>query len=84
MNKREPTASEVATWLSQQGAACDNDGHISLDDITPVTINRLEVGEGCCTLSWIWFSVRSIEATTDLAETLHQSLRVEWAKCRAC
>jgi len=82
MNEREPTTSEVTEWLSRQSA---DDGHVSLlnDSTAPVVVDGFKVGEGRRTLSWIWFSVGSTEATTDLAGTLHQSLRVEWAKCRA-
>jgi hypothetical protein len=51
---------------------------------SPIISNTvISIGEGHRVLSWIWHNVSVQEVEDDVSGKLHESVRVEWSKCRA-
>ncbi|KAG6914287.1 hypothetical protein DXG01_001266 [Tephrocybe rancida] len=52
--------------------------------LTTVSTLYLQTGEGHNTLSWIWYNVTPDDMNQDSDGLLHDGIRLEWLKARAC
>ncbi|KAJ6459377.1 hypothetical protein C8R47DRAFT_1081340 [Mycena vitilis] len=83
MNDEEKEDNRKARLLAGLPADADADADEFGEPVELTVLFNLEVGEGRRSLSWIWYSgpVTQTDVTAD--GTLHEDIRVEWAKARA-
>lgn len=61
-------------------------GHNDEEQEMPITTStlNLQLGKGHHTVSWIWVNMSMQEVQADLDGSLHEGIRLEWVRARAC